>query len=462
MDSLNLAIRNLNRRKLRSGLMIAVMAIVCTNFIQQVNFSIGLQVTGDMEEAQAEWEKRASHLTFFDAEIYPEGKPDTKIQKVNPRDLAKISSDLYGRAFEAADDVDGKVAREVVLSYVKVEIVLPGEFETVRIPSGDRYMEVLGVGSPYISIFLNNTPRLELADCPYCNGDGCERCDFTGKWGRYPPPRGGGLVISQFYMNREDMNLTLYYDAGREKWVGTNVTAYYDLEGAGVQGEYALYNPGMLPPSEGFPLQIIGVLRTVEPDFGLVSLDDAWALKGMESERYSSFMYVRIPQLSDFGVVNNRLTRYYTQYNVFVLFPTVENVHAVINILQWELPLVAGLVALLIFLNMMQMSIYERIKEVGTMRALGAETTTSVMIFAFEGVAIGGIGGLIGYIAATIISLVTKFGGINPDLNLLGQIGPGKLILGLAFGLGIAFIGSVIPAFFAIARSPDDCLRGAR
>lgn len=458
MDSLNLAIRNLQRRKLRAALMVAVMTIVCTNFVQQVNFSIGLQVTGDINQAQEDWSKRASHLTFMDKDIYPEGKPSTKIQKINPRDLSKISNDLYEKAFLAADAVGGKVAREVWLSYGKIQYTKPGGFETVKLPSGDQYMTLVGMDSPYITIFLNSTPRLRLADCPYPEGKGG---DSTGKWGRYPPPKGGGIAISEYYMLRDDLNLTLYYDSARQKWVGTNVTVFYDLEGAGVQGEYALYGQGLVPPAQGITLEICGVIKS-EPDFALISLQDAWKLKGMENERYSSFIYVRIPKVTDFSTVNEKLSRYYTQYNVFVLYPQVKNVVAVINILQWELPLVAGLVALLIFLNMMQMSIYERLREVGTMRALGAETTTSILIFAFEGVVIGGIGGVLGYIVVVVISLVTKFGGINPELSLVGSIGPGKFILGLAFGLGIAFLGSVLPAFFAIARSPDDCLRGAR
>lgn len=441
--------------------MIAVMTIVCANFIQQINFTIGLQVTGDVEEAQAEWEKRASHLAFFDAEIFPGGKADTKIQKINPRDLAKISNELYEKAFLATDDIGGKVAREVVLNYGKIQIMKPGEFEIVTIPSGEQYMELIGMDSPYVTIFKNSTTRIQLADCPYCDGEGCDKCDGTGKWGRYPPPKGGGIVIPQYYMLRDDLNLTLYYNSTREKWVGTNVTVFYDLEGAGVQGEYALYGQGLMPPSEGIPLQIIGVLRS-DPNFGMICLRDAWTLKGMEKGRYSSFIYVRIPKVTDFGSVNEKLSRYYGQYNVFVLYPQVKNVVAVINILQWELPLVAGLVALLIFLNMMQMSIYERIREVGTMRALGAETTTAILIFSFEGLVIGGIGGIIGYAAVVIISVITKFGGINAEMNLLNAIGPSKLIMGLAFGIAIAFLGSVLPAFFAIARSPDDCLRGAR
>ncbi len=460
MDSLNLALRNLQRRKLRSALMIAVMTIVCTNFIQQVNFSIGLQVTGDVEEAQADWEKRSYHLAFFDGEIYRDGKADAKVSI--PRDVARIDNDLYEKAFLAADDVGGKVAREVVLTLGKVQIYKPGEFETVTLPPGDQHMEIIGMDSPYITVFLNSTPSLQLVDCPNCDGEGCELCDGTGQWGRYPPPKGGGIVMPQIYMLREDLNLSVYFDSEREEWVGSNVTVFYDLEGAGKTGEYTLYvGPGSAPPAQGIQLQIVGVMREFNPK-ALVALRDAWELKGMSDDRWSSFIYVKIPEVTDFSKVNNELSRYYMVYGVWVLYPPVKGVVAVINILQWELPLVAGLVALLIFLNMMQMSIYERMREVGTMRALGAETTTAILIFAMEGIVIGGIGGMIGYLSAVIISLVTKFGGINPNLSLVASIGPGKLILGLAFGLGIAFLGAVLPAFFAIARSPDDALRGSR
>jgi len=180
---------------------------------------------------------------------------------------------------------------------------------------------LIGMDSPYITIFLSSTPNLQLAECPYCDGVGCEKCDQTGNWGRYPPPVGGGVVISQYYMLREDLNLTLYYDGAEEKWVGTNVTVFYDLEGAGKTAEYTLHvGLGHTPPTQGVQLQIIGVIRS-DPSFGLISLKDAWALKGMEKDRWSSFIYVRIPKITDFGAVNSRLSRYYKQYNVSVLYP---------------------------------------------------------------------------------------------------------------------------------------------
>jgi hypothetical protein len=181
--------------------MIAVMTIVCTNFIQQVNFSIGLQVTGDIEEAQADWEKRSYHLAFFDGDVYKEGKPDPKMGSI-PRDIATIDNGLYEKAFLAADDVGGKVAREVVLTLGKVQIYRPGEFETITLPPGDQYFEIIGMQSPYITIFLNSTPGLQLVDCPYCDGEGCDKCGGTGVWGKYPPPKGGGIVMPQIYMLR--------------------------------------------------------------------------------------------------------------------------------------------------------------------------------------------------------------------------------------------------------------------
>jgi len=46
------------------------------------------QITGSLEQAQAEWDKRTYHLEYMDSSIYPEGKADPKIHI--PRDVAAI------------------------------------------------------------------------------------------------------------------------------------------------------------------------------------------------------------------------------------------------------------------------------------------------------------------------------------------------------------------------------------
>jgi hypothetical protein len=129
---------------------------------------------------------------------------------------------------------------------------------------------------------------------------------------------------------------------------------------------------------------------------------------------------------------------------------------------HWELPLAAGFMSLLIFLNLTQISLYERLVEVGTIRALGAETTTTLYIFAVEGMIIGAIGALVGYVIVAVANIVVKFGGIDPTIDLAMAIGPGKGFLGLFLGLTVGFIGSVLPVFFVVWTPPEKCLAGPK
>lgn len=125
---------------------------------------------------------------------------------------------------------------------------------------------------------------------------------------------------------------------------------------------------------------------------------------------------------------------------------------------QWELPLAAGLMALITFLNLMEISFHERKMEIGTIRALGAETTTTIMIFAAEGMILGTLGAMAGYFIVLVASLIVKFSGINPALDLVVVAGPGKAILGFFLGLVIGLLGSVPPIIPMIWRPPEECL----
>lgn len=129
---------------------------------------------------------------------------------------------------------------------------------------------------------------------------------------------------------------------------------------------------------------------------------------------------------------------------------------------QWELPVAAGLLALITFLNLNQISLYERMVEIGTIRALGAETTTTLLIFAAEGITIGTIGAILGYMIVLIANLIIKFGGIDPGLDLVAACGPIKAILGIFLGITVGLIGSLLPIVPVIWRSPEKCLEGPK
>ncbi len=131
---------------------------------------------------------------------------------------------------------------------------------------------------------------------------------------------------------------------------------------------------------------------------------------------------------------------------------------AVVVPAQWELPLAAGLMALITFMNLMEISLHERKMEIGTIRALGAETTTVMLIFASEGMILGALGAASGYLMVIIAAVSIKFSGISPGLDLVAAAGPGKGILGLFLGFFIGIVGTVPLIFPMLWRAPDDCL----
>ena len=240
------------------------------------------------------------------------------------------------------EEVGGTVSREVLLSFGKIQVNQSRTFP----PSGE-YMELVGMDPSYVKIFLNTSPRLQLAACPSCEGKGCQSCNWTGSWGTYPQADRGGIAVPQTCM--DELGLTLSYDPDLGSWVGTNLTAFYDLQGAGELGEYTLYvGLGHFPPPQGIPLRIVGVIKS-EPYLGLISLEDAWTLKGMEEDRPSSFIYVRIPDIEDFSRTNSKLNPYYAQYHVFVLYPRLVSTSSPTNGVPW-LPLIALAVSVALIL----------------------------------------------------------------------------------------------------------------
>ncbi len=145
-----------------------------------------------------------------------------------------------------------------------------------------------------------------------------------------------------------------------------------------------------------------------------------------------------------------------------VTFSISEGGLAFVTVRQWELPLAAGFLALITYLNLVQISLYERLVEIGTIRALGAETTTTLLIFATEGMTIGAIGAMMGYTIVVAINSGIKLLGVNPALDLAAACSPAKAILGLFLGIVVGFIGSVLPIIPVVWMAPERCLAGPK
>jgi putative ABC transport system permease protein len=96
--------------------------------------------------------------------------------------------------------------------------------------------------------------------------------------------------------------------------------------------------------------------------------------------------------------------------------------------------------------NTMMASVHERTKDIGIMRAVGASRGQIIMVFIFEALIIGVIGGLFGFLAGTALAYV--IGPIIFDGATIHFL-PLYLPISLGLSVAIAVIATLYPAFNA-------------
>lgn len=123
------------------------------------------------------------------------------------------------------------------------------------------------------------------------------------------------------------------------------------------------------------------------------------------------------------------------------------------------------LVAGIGIMNIMIVSLIERTREIGILKALGMKSRTVLTIFLGESVIIGLIGAVVGIVLGWILAIVTArvlgsgvFGG-DGGFKITPLLTPEVLVGALAFGVGISVIFALYPAWRASKLKPVEALR---
>jgi putative ABC transport system permease protein len=123
------------------------------------------------------------------------------------------------------------------------------------------------------------------------------------------------------------------------------------------------------------------------------------------------------------------------------------------------------LVAGIGIMNIMIVSLIERTREIGILKALGMKSRTVLTIFLGESVIIGLIGAVIGIVLGWILANVTAsvlgsgaFGG-GGGFSITPLLTPEVLLGALAFGVGVSVIFALYPAWRASKLKPVEALR---
>ncbi len=149
------------------------------------------------------------------------------------------------------------------------------------------------------------------------------------------------------------------------------------------------------------------------------------------------------------------------------IMESIQNIIGIIQMMLVAIASIALIVASIGIMNTMLTSVMERTREIGIMKAIGAENKDVMLIFIIEGMIVSVIGGLIGIFLGIfgsqalsgILSMQGTMGGGPPGMSLNPVITLSSIGLALGVSVLVGVLSSSYPAWKAAKMSPIEAVR---
>lgn len=177
----------------------------------------------------------------------------------------------------------------------------------------------------------------------------------------------------------------------------------------------------------------------------------------------ADYVYVQVDDLSYLKNTADRIRTYlaethdlpdYTISVPYELLLAEQATQRVFAVVMGSIAAISLLVGGIGIMNIMLANIYERTKEIGTLRALGAQRQTILAQFLFEAVTLTGVGGVLGVAIGFLIAVLIKYSAGMPTI-----VSPGSVIIALTVSVLTGIIFGTHPAWKAANLSPIEALR---
>ena len=227
----------------------------------------------------------------------------------------------------------------------------------------------------------------------------------------------------------------------------------------------------------GLNFIVAGITETIlgpQGKEGYMHIDDAKELLRMEKPEITE-VAVRLTDFDMLDPAYENLNSSLAQFNNKKGNPAFEihtweklspfyNIARMIDLMAITMKVIMVSIVLISILNIMMMSVYERVKEIGTMAAIGTTPGKIMALFLAEGftlglisIAAGNIIGLAGIFILNIYKIRFSFGRTD-NLILTPSVSISELIWLSAVVLLISVLASLQPAYKASKMEPVDAL----
>ena len=127
--------------------------------------------------------------------------------------------------------------------------------------------------------------------------------------------------------------------------------------------------------------------------------------------------------------------------------------------IAWVTSAIALIIGAIGMLNTMIMSVFERTKEIGTLRAIGWKRSRIVRMVIGESVVLSIAGAFVGSLCGV---LLVKFLSTLPNASGIarGYVAPAVIAQGFLVAIIVGVLGAIYPAIWSANLLPTEALRG--
>ncbi len=207
--------------------------------------------------------------------------------------------------------------------------------------------------------------------------------------------------------------------------------------------------------------RIVGIYETGSPfedGAAVVAVEDAQRISG-HPRQVNAFL-IKLESEGDIDRIRERIERRFPDLTVTRSseFARQQETLAYTRAFTWAISFLAVLIGGVGVMNTMLMSVFERTREFGTLRAVGWSRTRVLGLVLGESTVLNGLGGILGValgvVAFKAISHSPAVSGFLPD-----RLPPALIVQGLSVALTVGLISGIYPAWWASRLPPAEAMR---